>query len=87
MITAAHVLQELSSENNTFGAAVENLHRAEKTASKDNLAFQKIVACVPRPKSFFAFEFMKDKHNKLLNKNALGLINGLPSEMSAGHTK
>ena len=49
MITAAHILQELSAENNTFGAAVENLHRAEKTASKDNLAFQKIVTVYEGP--------------------------------------
>ena len=27
-----------------FGAAMKNLHRAEKTALKDSLAFQKIVA-------------------------------------------
>ena len=49
MIIAAHILEELSSENNTFGAAVENLHRAEKTASKDNLAFQKIVTVYEGP--------------------------------------
>ena len=71
MITAAQILQELSSENNTFGAAVENLHRAEKTASKNNLVFQKIVAAYQGPKVFL---LLKDKHNKLLNKNALGLI-------------
>ena len=50
MITSAHILQELSSENNTFGAAVENLHRAKKIASKDNLAFQKIVTVYQGPK-------------------------------------
>jgi len=50
VITSAHILQELSSENNAFGAAVENLHRAEKTASKDDLAFQKIVAAYQSPK-------------------------------------
>ena len=27
----------------TFGFAVENLHRAEKTASEYNLAFKKII--------------------------------------------
>ena len=71
MIIAAHILQELSSEKNTFGAAVKNLHRAEKTASKDNLAFQKIIAAYQGPKVFLV---LKDKHNKLLNKNASELI-------------
>ena len=60
-------------KNNIFGAAIKNLHRAEKTASKDNLAFQKIVAAYhgQGPKVFL---LLKDKHNKLLKKNALGLI-------------
>ena len=31
-------------KNNKFGAVLKNLYRAEKTTSKDNLAFQKIVA-------------------------------------------
>ena len=61
MITAAHIIQELSSENNTFRAGIENLHRAEKTALKDNLAFQKIVAAYQGPKvvCFYIRAYMK----------------------------
>ena len=57
MITASHILKELSSENNTFRAAIENLHRAEKTVSKDDLAFQKIIAAyISRPKKYLLFK-------------------------------
>ena len=72
MTTAAHILQELSSEKQTFRAAIENLHGAEKTASKNNLAFQKIIAVYQNQK--FLKLLFKHKHSKLLNKNASELI-------------